>query len=338
VTSVEGKSGKNMKRKITVLTLCVMLFALCFPAVAQRPKKVPRIGFLIAATRDTQSARTEAFRQGLRELGYIEGQNVAVEYRYAEGKTDRLPELAADLVRLQVDVIVASNNIVARAASNATKIIPIVIASGADPVAAGLVVSLARPGGNVTGLTNVTTDLGVKRLELLKEIVPRLTRVAVLPSPGSLGLELKEMRAAAPSLKIQLHMLEVRVADDLERAFEGATKVGAGALAVTADPTGLFVANQKQIVELAAKKRLPAIYTSSTYVNAGGLMSYAANDLENYRRAAVYVDKILKGTKVADLPIERPKKFEFIINLKAAKQIGLTIPPHVLARADRVIK
>src|SRR5262245_6200624 len=327
-----------MKRKITVLMLCVMLFALCFPAVAQRTKKVPRIGFLIAATRDTQSARTEAFRQGLRELGYIEGQNVAVEYRYAEGRTDRLPELAADLVRLQVDLIVASNNIVARDASNATKIIPIVIASGADPVAAGLVVSLARPGGNVTGLTNLTTDLGVKRLELLKEVLPKLARVAVLPSPGSLGLELKEIEATAPALKIQLHIMEVRVADDLERAFEVATKARAGALAVTADPTGLFVANRKRIVELAAKKRLPAIYPSTNYVNAGGLMSYASNDLENYRHAAIYVDKILKGSKPADLPVEQPTKFEFIINLKAAKQIGLTIPPNVLARADKVIK
>jgi putative ABC transport system substrate-binding protein len=307
-------------------------------AEAQQTKKIPRIGFLIAATRDTQSARTEAFRQGLRELGHIEGQNIAVEYRFGEGKTDRLSELVADLVRLKVDAIVAQNTLVARAASNATKIIPIVIASGADPVAAGLVMSLARPGGNVTGLTNVTTDLGVKRLELLKESFPKLTRVAVLPSPGSLGLELKEMRAAAPSLKIQLHILEVGVADDLERAFEGATKVGAGALAVTADPTGLFVANRKQIVELAANKRLPAIYTSSTYVNAGGLMSYAANDLENYRRAAVYVDKILKGAKPSDLPVEQPTKFEFVINLKTAKALNLTIPQSMLFRADKVIR
>jgi ABC-type uncharacterized transport system substrate-binding protein len=327
-----------MRAKILVYALPALILATIHLTEAQQPKKVPRIGFLIAASRDAQSARTEAFRQSLRELGYIEGQNIVIEYRHAEGKTDRFPELAADLVRLQVDVIVVSNNTVARAASNATKTIPIVIASGADPVAAGLVVSLARPGGNVTGLTNITTDLGVKRLELLKEIFPKLTRIAVLPSPGSLGLELKEMRAAAPSLKIQLHILEVRVADDLERAFERATKVGAGALAVTADPTGLFVANQKQIVELAAKKRLPAIYTSSTYVNAGGLMSYAANDLENYRRAAVYVDKILKGSKPADLPVEQPTKFEFAINLKAAKQIGVTIPQSVLFRADKVIK
>jgi putative tryptophan/tyrosine transport system substrate-binding protein len=249
-----------------------------------------------------------------------------------------LPELAADLVSLQVDVIVASNNIAALAASSATKIIPIVIASGADPVAAGLVVSLARPGGNVTGLTNLTTDLGVKRLELLKEMLPKLTRVAVLLGPGSLGLSLKEIEVAAPSLKIQLHVMDVRAANDLERAFEGATKARAGALAVTGDPTGLFLANQKQIIELAAKKRLPAIYASSSFVNAGGLMSYAASDLENYRRAATYVDRILKGAKPAEMPVERPTKFEFAINLRAAQQIDLTIPPNLLARADRVVK
>ena len=336
---VFNRKSKIQNRKLAGIVALNVTLALCGAVVeAQQTKKVPRIGFLIAATRDTQSARTEAFRQGLRELGHIEGQNIAVEYRFGEGKTDRLSELVADLVRLKVDVIVAQNTLVARAASNATKIIPIVIASGADPVAAGLVMSLARPGGNVTGLTNVTTDLGVKRLELLKESFPKLTRVAVLPSPGSLGLELKEMRAAAPSLKIQLHILEVGVADDLERAFEGATKVGAGALAVTADPTGLFVANRKQIVELAANKRLPAIYTSSTYVNAGGLMSYAANDLENYRRAAVYVDKILKGAKPSDLPVEQPTKFEFVINLKTAKALNLTIPQSVLFRADKVIR
>jgi putative tryptophan/tyrosine transport system substrate-binding protein len=249
-----------------------------------------------------------------------------------------LPELAADLVSLQVDVIVASNNIAALAASSATKIIPIVIASGADPVAAGLVVSLARPGGNVTGLTNLTTDLGVKRLELLKEMLPKLTRVAVLLGPGSLGLSLKEIEVAAPSLKIQLHVMDVRAANDLERAFEGATKARAGALAVTGDPTGLFLANQKQIIELAAKKRLPAIYASSSFVNAGGLMSYAASDLENYRRAATYVDRILKGAKPAEMLVERPTKFEFAINLRAAQQIDLTIPPNLLARADRVVK
>jgi putative tryptophan/tyrosine transport system substrate-binding protein len=327
-----------MNKKIFGLALSALLLALSFPAEAQQLKKISRLGYLASGTPNAQSARTEAFRQGLRELGYIEGKNIAIEYRYTEGKTDRLPELAADLVSLQVDVIVASNNIAALAASSATKIIPIVIASGADPVAAGLVVSLARPGGNVTGLTNLTTDLGVKRLELLKEMLPKLTRVAVLLGPGSLGLSLKEIEVAAPSLKIQLHVMDVRAANDLERAFEGATKARAGALAVTGDPTGLFLANQKQIIELAAKKRLPAIYASSSFVNAGGLMSYAASDLENYRRAATYVDRILKGAKPAEMPVERPTKFEFAINLRAAQQIDLTIPPNLLARADRVVK
>ncbi|HEV8723838.1 MAG TPA: ABC transporter substrate-binding protein [Candidatus Binatia bacterium] len=225
-----------------------------------------------------------------------------------------------------------------RAASVATKTIPIVMADGDDPVAGGLVASLARPGRNITGLTNFTTDLGTKRLELLKEIVPRLTRVALLPSPAERGPAVHELEAAALSLQIKLHTMEVRVADDLERAFHGAANARAGALAVMADPTGLFVANRKQILEIVVKNRLPAIYPFNTWVNAGGLMSYAADQFESYRRAATYVDKILKGAKPADLPIERPMKFEFVINLKATKQIGLTIPPNVLARADRVIR
>jgi putative tryptophan/tyrosine transport system substrate-binding protein len=233
--------------------------------------------------------------------------------------------------------IVTQSNTVALAASSATKTIPIVMADGADPVANGLVASLARPGGNVTGLTNAATDLGVKRLELLKEIFPKLARIAVLPSPRAARV-LKEMQAAAPSLQIQLHIMEVRVADDLERAFETAANARVGALTLTPDPTGLFDANQQRIVALTVKKRLPAIYPFSPWVNAGGLMSYAADQLESYRRAAVYVDKILKGAKPADLPVEQPTKFEFIINLKAAKQIGLTIPPNVLVRADRVIR
>jgi putative tryptophan/tyrosine transport system substrate-binding protein len=327
-----------MKKQITVVFLCAMLLAFCVPASAQQTKTIPRIGYLVIGIRDSQSTRTEALRQGLRQLGYIEGQNIAIEYRYGEGSGDRLSELAAELVRLKVDIIVVPNNTVARAVLSETKTIPVVIAGGADPVAAGLVASLARPGGNVTGLTNLTTDLGVKRLELLKEILPRVTRVAVLPSPGDRRQELKEMQAAALSLQIQLQILEVRVVDDLPKAFEAAAKARASAVAITTDPTGLFLASQKQIVELAVKNRLPAIYTLSSYVNAGGLMSYGADELEYYRRAATYVDKILKGTKPADLPVERPIKFEFIINLKTAKQIGLTIPPNVLARADRVIR
>ncbi len=326
-----------MRRKFFGLALGALLSTLCISAQAQQSTKVPRIGFLVASTADAQSNRTDSFRRGLRELGYIEEQNIIIEHRYADGNPDRLPELAAELVRLKVDIIVVQNNSVARAASNTTKTIPIVMADGADPVSNGLVASLARPGGNVTGLTNAATDLGVKRLELLKEIFPKLARVAVLPSPRSARV-LKEIQAAAPSLQIQLHIMEVRVADDLERAFETAANARVGALTLTPDPTGLFDANRQRIVTLTVKKRLPTIYPFSPWVNAGGLMSYAADQLENYRRAAVYVDKILKGAKPADLPVEQPMKFEFVINLKAAKQIGLTIPPNVLARADKVIR
>jgi putative tryptophan/tyrosine transport system substrate-binding protein len=315
----------------------LILFTLSIPAEAQQPKKVPRLGYLAFATPDAQSARTEALRQGLRDIGYVEGKNITIEYRYAEGNLDRLADLAADLVRLKVDVIVVQNNTVARAVAGATKTIPIVMADGADPVAVGLVASLAHPGGNVTGLTNLTTDLSLKRLELLKEIVPNLARVAMLVTE-LVSQERKEMQAAAPSLQIQLQILHVRVAGDLERRFEEARNARADALAVPSEPTGLFIANQKQIIELAAKRRLPAIYGLSRYANAGGLMSYAANELQNYRRAATYVDKILKGAKPADLPVEQPTKFELVINLKTAKQIGLTIPPSVLYRADKVIK
>jgi putative tryptophan/tyrosine transport system substrate-binding protein len=278
------------------------------------------------------------FRQGLRELGYVEGQNIVIECRSVEGKFDRVPDLVAELVGLKVDVIVVASSSVARAAKKVTTTIPIVMAYAGDPFQDGLVASLARPGGNVTGLTNLSGELSGKLLELLKEILPTLARVAVLPNPTGARVGLKEMQAAAPSLKLQLQILEVRVADDFARAFEEATKARAGALAVMQDPTGLYIANRRQIVELAVKNRLPAIYPRIDYANAGGLMSYAANENEMFRRAATYVDKILKGRKPADLPVEQPTKFEFIINLKAAKQIGLTFPPNVLALADKVIK
>ena len=327
-----------MKTKSFAFALCTMLLALSSSATAQQTKTIPRIGYLVAGTPDSQATRTEALQQGLRDLGYVEGQTSAIEYRYAEGKLDRLPELAAELVRLKVDVIVVQSNTATRAASSATKTIPIVMADGADPVGNGLVASLARPGGNVTGLTNVQTDLGVKRLELLKEILPKLTRVAVLPAPNARGVALKELQEAAPSLKIQLHILEVKVANDLESALNEAVKARALALAMTPDPAGLFMGNQKQILSLVVKNRLPAIYPNNRWVNAGGFMSYAANEVESYRRAAVYVDKILKGAKPADLPVEQPTKFEFAINLKTAKQIGLEIPQSVLYRADRVIR
>jgi putative ABC transport system substrate-binding protein len=327
-----------MTKTIGIFVLAAALLIFLDLAAAQQPKKVSRIGYLDAFVSDPQSARLDAFRQELRKLGYIEGQNITIEYRFAEGKPDRLPELAAELVRLKLDVIVVQSLAVARAARQATKTIPIIMADGADPVAAGLVVSLAQPGGNVTGLTNLAPDLSVKRLELLREILPKLARVAVLPSPGGPGAGLHEMQVAAPSLNIQLQILQVRKTDDLARAFEKATKGRAEALALTPDPTGLFRANRKLIADLAVKTRLPAIYPTSGFVNSGGLMCYTADQLESYRRAATYVDKILKGAKPAELPIERPTKFELVINLKAAKQIGLTIPPSVLYRADRVIR
>ena len=320
---------------ILVATL-VLVFGVA--ADAQQPKKVPRIGVLVPTTPVASSQRIEAFRRGLRELGYADGININIVYRYADGKTDRLPAIAAELVGLKVDIILAANNNVARSVSALTKTTPIVLLSGSDPIVGGLVASLAQPGGNITGLTNLTFDLGPKRLELLKDIVPKLTRIAVLPSPGGIGQDLKELQAVAPALQLQLHIMEVHISDDLESAFTRALSARAGALIVTSDPTGIFLNNAQQIINQAAKNRLPAIYPGSRYVELGGLSSYATNELENYRRASTYVDKILKGAKPADLPVEQPKKFEFIINLKTAKQIGLTIPPNVLVRADKVIK
>jgi putative ABC transport system substrate-binding protein len=334
----------NLKSKIGNLkwlglsVIALVLVVTGAVAQAQHPKKIPRIGVLIPTTSSASSQRIEALQQGLRELGYVDGTNINIEYRYADGKTDRLAAMAAELLGLKVDIILAANNNVARSVSALTKTVPIVLLSGSDPIVGGLVASLARPGGNVTGLTNLTFDLGAKRLELLKEIVPKLTRVAALPSPGGLGQDLKELQAAAPALQLQVYVMEVNSADDLEMAFAQAAAARAGALIVTSDPTGIFLNNAQQIVKNAAKNRLPAIYPGSRYVEIGGLSSYAANELENYRRAAAYADKILKGRKPADLPVEQPKKFELVINLKAANQIGLTIPPSVLARADKVIK
>jgi ABC-type uncharacterized transport system substrate-binding protein len=308
--------------------------ALSFPASAQQPKKIPRIGYL--ARGSGLAADDEAFYRGLRELGYLEGRNVAIERRAAEGKEEKLPGLAVELVRLKVDIIVALHPRAARAAQDATKTIPIVIRSSGDPVAAGFVASLARPGGNVTGVTSISSELYGKRLELLKEAVPKASRVAVLRTAGPAALQLEELQAAARSLGLQLHSLEVRGSDDFERAFRAANDKGAQALITLRAP--LIVNERKQIADLAAKSKLPAIYDERAFVDAGGLMSYGTDLAEVYRHAAIYVDKILKGRKPTDLPVEQPMKFEFIINLKAAKQIGLTIPPNVLARADRVIK
>jgi putative ABC transport system substrate-binding protein len=326
-----------MKKKIVFLTLCAMLLALCVPALAQQSGKMYRVGFLVTPSRSFFTARMEGFQQGLRNLGYIEGKNIVIEYRYAEGKADRLPKLAEELVSLRVDLIITSGPAL-WAAKNATKTIPIVFTGVQDPVATGVVDSLAKPGGNVTGLSILAPELGGKRLELLKEVVPKITRVAFLWAglgPGA-SLSVKETQAAAQALGLQLQSLEVRDLNDFDSAFEAITKNRAQALLTNPGP--VINTHQARIVEFAAKNRLPAMYAAPESLDAGGLMSYGPNPTDQYRRAAYFVDKILKGTKPADLPVEQPKKFEFIINLKAAKQIGLTIPPNVLARADKVIK
>ena len=326
-----------MKKKITVVTLTAMLFALCGSVEAQQPKKIPRIGWLAVNTA-TLSERYEAFRRGLRELGYIEGQNIVIERRDAEGKLERLPDAAAELVRLKVDVIVTTGTTGALAAKQATSTVPIVITTGDHPVANGLIASLARPGGNITGLTNIASDLAGKRLELLKETVPKLTRVGVLWNPADPGgtSSLKETEAVAPALGMQVQSLGVRSAKDFETAFKAATGGRTHALIIL--QTALINAQRTRIVELATKNRLPTMFGEGAHVESGGLMSYAPNSADLFHRAATYVDKILKGAKPADLPVEQPTKFDFVINLKAAKQIGLTIPPNVLVRADRVIR
>jgi len=329
---------KYMKKKVTVLTVCAMLLALSSPSQAQQPKNVPQIGFLGFTSLSGIAARIEAFRQGLRELGYVDGKNIVIEYRSAEGKLDRLSELAAELVRLKVDVIVTSGPSVTRAVKEATTTIPIVMGFDTDPVGNGFVASLARPGGNITGLSVVSPELSGKQLELLKEIVPKLSRVAVLgtsTNPGN-SQALKETELAAGAFTVQLQNLDVLSPKDIETAFRDASKGRAGAVLVLASP--IIESHRTQIADLAAKNRLPAIYYAPEFVEAGGLMSYGTSFADLFRRAATYVDKILKGAKPGDLPVEQPKKFEFIINLKTAKQIGLTIPPNVLARADKVIR
>jgi putative ABC transport system substrate-binding protein len=317
----------------------VVTFAMCGAvAQAQQPTKVPRVGFLGATSASAISARLDAFRQGLRDLGYVERKNILIEYRYAEGKLDRLPELAAELVRLKVDVMVLAGSAAIRPAKEATNTIPIVMANDADPVGSGVIASLARPGGNITGLSNLAPEISGKRLELLKEIVPTLSRVAVFgnsTNPGT-AQALKEMEVAAGVFKVQLQYVDVRGPKDIETAFRAASKGHSDALLVL--QAGVFNSHRKQIADLAVRSQLPAIYHAREWVEDGGLMSYGVSVTDLYRRAATYVDKILKGAKPADLPVEQPKKFEFIINLKAAKQIGLTIPPNVLARADRVIR
>jgi putative ABC transport system substrate-binding protein len=335
--------------KIFVLALSAMLFAVYVSAEAQQPKKIPRIGY-VSGSGDANNPGpfVEAFRQGLRDLGYVEGKNILVEFRFAEGQLERLPSLVAELVQLKVDVVVAAPLSAIRAAKQATKTIPIVMVTTQDPVATGLVDSLARPGGNVTGLTRLTRELRGKRLELLKEVAPRISRVGVLVEKGMIAeaerigaqartLVFKDYETAASALKIQLQSLEVRGPNpDFEGTFQGAAKARVSAL-ITVN-TSLLNRYPKRIADLAIKNRLPSMYEGSDFVEAGGLMSYASNDTENYKRAATYVDKILKGSKPADLPVEQPTKFELVINLKTAKQIGLTIPQSVLYRADKVIR
>jgi putative tryptophan/tyrosine transport system substrate-binding protein len=327
-----------MKRKITVVALSAMLLALCFSAEAPPTGKVPRIGYLSGSSPSAMSVRIGAFRQGLRELGYLEGKNIFIEWRFGEGRVDRVPALAADLVRLKVDVIVTAGPQITRAAKKATFTIPIVMAFDTDPVANGFIASLARPGGNITGLSTLAPEITGKQLELLKEIVPKLSRVVVLGSSSVRSYEgvSKEMEPAADALKVRLQYLDVLGPEDIETAFREAHKGRAEAVLVL---QGFVLSSQsKQIAALAVKGRLPSMYYRRDYVEDGGLMSYGVIQSDLDRRAAVYVDKILKGAKPADLPVEQPTKFEFVINLKTAKQIGLTIPPNVLARADRVIK
>jgi ABC-type uncharacterized transport system substrate-binding protein len=334
--------GKSMKKRIVVAFLATLLLVSVRLVAAQQPMKVPRIGFVSgrgSPTPTTYDPNTEAFRQGLKDLGYVEGKNIVIEYRGAEGKADTIPGLVAELVQLKVDVFVSGTLPAIRSAKQATKTIPIVMVTTVDPVATGLVDSLARPGGNITGLTRLTRELSGKRLELLKEVVPGITRVGVLRAaegPAS-AIAFKEYEAAARLLKLQLQSLEVRGPNaDLEGTFQTAVKGQASAfITVTGD---LLIRYPKRIADLAIKNRLPSMYEVSEYVEAGGLMSYSASNAEAFRRAAYFVDKILKGSKPADLPVEQPTKFELIINLKTAKQIGVTIAPEVLARADKVIQ
>ena len=320
------------------ILVAAMLLVTAGLVEAQQPTKIPRIGFLTAGSSSTIPARIDAFRQGLRELGYVEDKNIVIEWRFGEGKLDRLPALVAELVRLKVDVILSAGAAVTRPAKDATRTIPIVMAQDTDPVGNGFVASLARPGGNITGLSSYSAELNGKRLELLKEIVPKLSRLAVIGEstyPGN-AQSLKETELAAGALKVQLQYLDVLDPKDIETAFRDTSKGRADGVLLL--QSAVLNSQRKQTADLATKSRLPAIYYAPEFLDAGGLMSYAASITDLYRRAATYVDKIFKGAKPADLPVEQPKKFELIISLKAAKQIGLTIPPNVLVRADQVIK
>jgi putative tryptophan/tyrosine transport system substrate-binding protein len=330
----------NHRRKLLVVLGASALAApLATFTQAQQPKKIAKIGYLAPSTAAAHSPNLEAFRQGLRELGYVEGKTFVLELRYAEGRFERLPELARELVGLKVDVIVANSDVTIAAIKRETRTIPIVMSSSTDPVATGLVASLARPGGNVTGVSTMSPELSGKRLELLKEVVPGLSRVAHLWNPDVRGnvIDYNATEGAARSLRLQLLSVEVLRAEDLDRAFSEITKERAQALILTGSNPVAF-GNRGKIASFAQSNRLPSIYSSTVYVDAGGLMSYGPSSHDTFRRAATFVDKILKGAKPADLPVEQPTRFELVINLKTARQIGVTIPPSMLALADRVIK
>jgi putative ABC transport system substrate-binding protein len=331
-------TGKLINRTIVVYFFATLIVLWVHLAEAQQPTKISRIGYLSGSFSSTSPDRRKAFRQGLRELGYMEGKNIVIEWRNADGKFDRLPALAAELVRLKVDIIVTAGPQATRPAKQATSTIPIVMAQDPDPVGNRFVASLARPGGNITGLSSLALELSGKQLELMKEIVPRLSHVAVFGTSTNSGnaQTLREVELAAKAFGVKFQYLDVLSPKDIETAFRAASRGSADAVLLLAGP--VFVLQRAQLVDLAAKSRLPAMYPQTEYTEAGGLIYYGTNTPDLFRRAATYVDKILKGAKPADLPVEQPTKFEFVINLNAAKQIGLTIPPNVLVRADRVIK
>lgn len=334
----QGASGDSKFRTVFRFSLDVLFFALCISAEAQQPTRTPRVGYLVPASPSAIADRREAFRQGLRELGYIEGKNIIVEYRYANGSPDRLRELAAELVTLKVDVIVTTSSVPTRAAKEASSTIPIVMAQDNDPLDNGFVASLARPGGNITGLAALDPELSGKRLEFLKDLVPGLSRIAVLGDSTIPGYSkvLKETELAAAAYHVQLQYTDILQSSDVESALQSAEKQRANGVLTMTSP--VLFSHRARVASLAIKHHLPAIYHQSQYVEAGGLMSYGASFTDMDRRAAIYVDKILKGAKPAEMPVEQPTKFELVINLKTAKQMGLAVPPTVLARADRVLK
>ena len=334
----EVKHQRRIVAKSLALISCALLFALCLQAEAQQAKKIPTIGFVALSSRSTLSPRIEGLRQGLHDLGYVEGKNIIIEYRFADEKFDRLPELVAELVRLKVDVLVSGGDIVTRLLKKATSTIPIVMPYDNDPVGSGFVASLSRPGGNITGLSTLSWELSGKRLELLKEIVPRLSRVAVFGTSTApvTARALKEAELAAGALGTQVQYVDVLGSKDFETAFRAVNKGRPDAVLTLS--SAILTSHRKELIDFAEKIRLPAMYNAKEFVEDGGLMSYSASIPDLFRRSATYVDKILKGAKPGDLPVEQATKFEFIINLKAAKQIGITIPLNVLAGADKVIR